>query len=191
MAYKINKNRKGHYALLRTNAPAPAVQEIERLMRLHDDVMRVLTVKVDEHKKAPRSRCRSATSAATVPSVATVPTVVIVAIVRTVATARTVATWATAPTARTPRPSLIQSFRKGRKGPWQPNRFSAVARCALLGRQRTRNRLQGHPSPAALHLRARQDRPSRITAVSANKQRELARAIKRARFLALLPYAVK
>ena len=33
--------------------------------------------------------------------------------------------------------------------------------------------------------------PSRITAVSANKQRELARAIKRARFLALLPYAVK
>ncbi len=53
MAYKINKNRKGHYAFLRSDAPAPAVQEMERLMRLHDDVMRVLTIKVDEHKDLP------------------------------------------------------------------------------------------------------------------------------------------
>ncbi len=53
MAYKINKNRKGHYAFLRTDAPAPAVQEMERLMRLHDDVMRVLTVKVDAHEDGP------------------------------------------------------------------------------------------------------------------------------------------
>ena len=53
MAYKINKNRKGHYAFLRTDAPASAVQEMERLMRLHDDVMRVLTIKVDEHAEGP------------------------------------------------------------------------------------------------------------------------------------------
>ena len=53
MAYKINKNRKGHYAFLRTDAPAPAVQEMERLMRLHDDVMRVLTIKVDAHEEGP------------------------------------------------------------------------------------------------------------------------------------------
>jgi len=53
MAYKINKNRKGHYAYLRSDAPAPAVQEMERLMRLHDDVMRVLTIKVDEHEEGP------------------------------------------------------------------------------------------------------------------------------------------
>jgi small subunit ribosomal protein S6 len=53
MAYKINKNRKGHYAYMRSDAPAPAVQEMERLMRLHDDVMRVLTIKVDEHKELP------------------------------------------------------------------------------------------------------------------------------------------
>ncbi|MGR3622212.1 30S ribosomal protein S6 [Pseudophaeobacter sp.] len=53
MAYKINKNRKGHYAFLRTDASAAAVQEMERLMRLHDDVMRVLTIKVDEHAEGP------------------------------------------------------------------------------------------------------------------------------------------
>ncbi len=53
MAYKINKNRKGHYAFMRTDAPAPAVQEMERLMRLHDDVMRVMTIKVDEHDEGP------------------------------------------------------------------------------------------------------------------------------------------
>jgi small subunit ribosomal protein S6 len=53
MAYKINKNRKGHYAFLRTDSPAPAVQEMERLMRLHDDVMRVMTIKVDEHAEGP------------------------------------------------------------------------------------------------------------------------------------------
>ena len=53
MAYKINKNRKGHYGFMRTDAPAPAVQEMERLMRLHDDVMRVLTIKVDAHVEGP------------------------------------------------------------------------------------------------------------------------------------------
>lgn len=53
LAYKINKNRKGHYAFLRSDAPSAAVQEMERLARLHDDVMRVLTVRVDEHKEGP------------------------------------------------------------------------------------------------------------------------------------------
>ncbi|WFE75976.1 30S ribosomal protein S6 [Roseinatronobacter sp. S2] len=56
MAYKINKNRKGHYAFLRTDAPASAVQEMERLMRLHDDVMRVLTVKVEAHEEGPSAQ---------------------------------------------------------------------------------------------------------------------------------------
>jgi len=53
MAYKINKNRKGHYAFLRTDAPSAAIQEMERLMALHDDVMRVLTIKVDAHEDGP------------------------------------------------------------------------------------------------------------------------------------------
>ena len=53
MAYKIKKNRKGHYGFLKSNAPSPAVQEMERLMRLHEDVLRVLTVRVEEHEEGP------------------------------------------------------------------------------------------------------------------------------------------
>ena len=56
MAYKINKNRKGHYAMLKSDAPAPAVQEMERLMRLHEDVMRILTIKVEKHAEGPSAQ---------------------------------------------------------------------------------------------------------------------------------------
>jgi small subunit ribosomal protein S6 len=62
MAYKINKNRKGHYLFLRSDAPAPAVHEMERLMRLHDDVMRVLTVKVDGHEEGESAVIRAKNS---------------------------------------------------------------------------------------------------------------------------------
>ena len=61
----------------------------------------------------------------------------------------------------------------------------------LLGRERTEDRLQRHTLLQRYISERGKIVPSRITAVSAKKQRELARAIKRARFLALLPYAVK
>ncbi|MEM6357888.1 MAG: 30S ribosomal protein S6 [Pseudomonadota bacterium] len=51
LSYKINKNRKGHYGYMRTDSPSEAVHEMERLMRLHDDIMRVLTVKVEAHEE--------------------------------------------------------------------------------------------------------------------------------------------
>jgi len=53
MAYKINKNRKGHYGFLRSEAPSGAVQEMERLARLHDDVLRVMSIRVDAHEDGP------------------------------------------------------------------------------------------------------------------------------------------
>jgi len=53
LAYKIHKNRKGHYGFMKTDAPAEAVKEMERLMRIHDDVLRVLTIKVDKHEEGP------------------------------------------------------------------------------------------------------------------------------------------
>ena len=62
MAYKINKNRKGHYLFIRSDAPPAAVEEMERLMRLHDDVMRVLTVKVDKHEEGESAVIRAKNS---------------------------------------------------------------------------------------------------------------------------------
>ena len=53
LAYKIHKNRTGHYGYMRTDSPADAVNEMERLMRLHEDVMRVMTIRVDEHEEGP------------------------------------------------------------------------------------------------------------------------------------------
>ncbi|MBE6450732.1 MAG: 30S ribosomal protein S6 [Alphaproteobacteria bacterium] len=48
LAYRIKKNRKGHYVLLNIVAPAKAIFEYERLMRLNEDVIRYMTIKVDE-----------------------------------------------------------------------------------------------------------------------------------------------
>ena len=53
MAYKINRNRKGHYIFLKTDSPPDAVKEMERLMRIHEDVLRVLTIRVKEHSEKP------------------------------------------------------------------------------------------------------------------------------------------
>ena len=53
MAYKIKKNRKGHYVLLNLDAPAPAVHEMERQMRINEDVLRYMTVRVDELEEGP------------------------------------------------------------------------------------------------------------------------------------------
>ncbi|MBQ7632754.1 MAG: 30S ribosomal protein S6 [Alphaproteobacteria bacterium] len=48
LAYRIKKNRKGHYVLLNIVAPSNAITEYERLIRLNEDVIRYMTVKVDE-----------------------------------------------------------------------------------------------------------------------------------------------
>ena len=48
LAYKIKKNRKGHYVLLNIDAPADAMKEMERNLRLNEDVLRHMTIKVDE-----------------------------------------------------------------------------------------------------------------------------------------------
>ena len=53
LTYRIKKNRKAHYALMDIDAPAAAVQEMERQMRISEDVLRYMTVAVEAHEEGP------------------------------------------------------------------------------------------------------------------------------------------
>jgi len=53
LSYRIKKNRKGHYVMLRVDSPAAAMQELERNLRLSDDVIRYLTVRVETLEEGP------------------------------------------------------------------------------------------------------------------------------------------
>ncbi|MES2753655.1 MAG: 30S ribosomal protein S6 [Pseudomonadota bacterium] len=53
MAYKIAKNRKAHYVMLEIDAPGDVVAELERQTQINEDVIRYMTVKVDEHETGP------------------------------------------------------------------------------------------------------------------------------------------
>jgi small subunit ribosomal protein S6 len=53
LSYRIRKNRKAHYTLLNIDAPHPAVAEMERQMRINEDILRFMTVRVDELEEGP------------------------------------------------------------------------------------------------------------------------------------------
>ena len=55
LAYKINKNRKGHYVLLNIDSSSDAIIEYERLMRLNEDIIRFLTIRISsvDEKSSP------------------------------------------------------------------------------------------------------------------------------------------
>jgi small subunit ribosomal protein S6 len=58
LAYRVKKNRKGHYMLLNVEAPAPAMAEAERTLRINEDVLRYLTVKVEALEEGPSAMMR-------------------------------------------------------------------------------------------------------------------------------------
>ena len=58
LAYRIAKNRKAHYVMPDLDAPAPAIAELERQSNINEDVIRFLTLKVDEHEKGPSAMMR-------------------------------------------------------------------------------------------------------------------------------------
>ena len=53
LTYRIKKNRKAHYALMDIDAPAAAIHEMERQMRINEDVLRYMTIAVEAHEEGP------------------------------------------------------------------------------------------------------------------------------------------
>ncbi len=58
LAYRIKKNRKGHYVMMNIESPSEAINELERNERLHEDVLRYLTLRVDELEEGPSVMAR-------------------------------------------------------------------------------------------------------------------------------------
>ncbi|PHZ86088.1 30S ribosomal protein S6 [Paremcibacter congregatus] len=59
LAYRIKKYKKGHYVLMNIDAPASAVAELERNERLHEDLVRFMTIRVEEHEEGDSVVLRS------------------------------------------------------------------------------------------------------------------------------------
>jgi small subunit ribosomal protein S6 len=60
LSYRIDKNRKAHFVMLNIDGPAAIVAEIERQERIHEDVLRYLTVRVEELEEGPSAMMRKA-----------------------------------------------------------------------------------------------------------------------------------
>jgi|SRR5882757_10625261 small subunit ribosomal protein S6 len=58
LSYRMRKNRKAHLTLLNVEAPSAAVDEVERQERLNEDILRYLTIRVDEHEEGPSAMMR-------------------------------------------------------------------------------------------------------------------------------------
>ena len=59
LAYKIKKNRKGHFTMINLEAPPAAIDELERNMRLNEDILRFMTIKVDALEEEPSIMMRN------------------------------------------------------------------------------------------------------------------------------------
>jgi small subunit ribosomal protein S6 len=59
LAYRMRKNRKGHYVLLNLAAPPAAIAELERTMRINEDILRYLTIRVEALDEGPSAIMQS------------------------------------------------------------------------------------------------------------------------------------
>ena len=175
--FRIKKNRKGHYSLLNIDAPSAAVKELERTMSINEDIIRYLTVRVDALEEGPSAVMQRSSEKSDRPGGDRGPTA-----------------GATVPPAASVRASAMKAHRRRSGG------RSMSAQRRPFTRRRKSCPFSGNNAPkidykdVRLLQRFVSERgkivPSRISAVSSKKQRELAQAIKRARFLALLPYLI-
>ncbi len=197
----MKKNRKGHYVLLNLDAPAEAVHEVERLMRINEDILRYLTIRVDELEEGPsamvqgrggREERHRRGDRGSSPRFGGDDDA---------------GTDADAPGGRGRGWRRRERGRRSMMMDDDSRERTGGARGAAGGgrrpfvRRRKTCPFSGRGAPKIdykdirLLTRYVSERgkmvPSRITAVSAKKQRELSRAIKRARYLALLPYVLK
>jgi len=53
LAYRMNKNRKAHYNMLKINAGSDVIHEIERQHRINEDILRYMSIRVDEFSEDP------------------------------------------------------------------------------------------------------------------------------------------
>ena len=58
LAYRIKKNRKAHFTLMNIDAPAAAITEMERQMGINEDILRLMTIRVEEHEEGPSAMMR-------------------------------------------------------------------------------------------------------------------------------------
>jgi small subunit ribosomal protein S6 len=68
LAYRIHKNRKGHYAMLAIDAPPAAIKEMERNMGINEDIVRSLTVRVESIEEGPSAMMQQSRSRDDYPS---------------------------------------------------------------------------------------------------------------------------
>ena len=159
LAYRIKKNRKAHFTLFNIDAPPAAVAEMERQMRINEDVLRFMTIRVDELEEGPSAMMQK----------------------------RDRDDRKDRERGRRRDGGGFGGGGGGDRGSWRPRRSSATASAASAGRlimawwcwwrrrrppsvlpppqdlpvlrrERAEDRLQGREAPVALHLRARQDR---------------------------------
>ncbi len=59
LTYRIKKNRKAHFTLMNLDCPSDALAEMERQMRINEDIIRFMTIKVEEHEEGPSAMVRA------------------------------------------------------------------------------------------------------------------------------------